>query len=88
LLLAAVLADDCAVAACRQSLEAGLVVNAPSSNVLRFAPSLLVTDPDIDHAVGIVGRVLARLQADPGSGGTAATTRPDLPSPPDGSDGP
>ena len=87
LLLAAVLANDDAVAACRQALEAGLLINAPTAHVLRFAPSLLVTDPEIDQAVGIVGRVLAGLHADPGPGGAPAATPSDLP-PSDGSDGP
>ena len=87
LLVAAVLTDEFAVAACRQSLDAGLVINAPSANVLRFAPSLLVTEAEIDRAVSIVGRVLARLVADAGSGGPAATTPWQSPSTSAGSDG-
>jgi predicted acetylornithine/succinylornithine family transaminase len=87
LLLAAVLTNECAVAACRQSLDAGLVINAPSSNVLRFAPSLLVTEAEIDHAVSTVGRVLARLLADVGSGGPAATPPSEDPSTSGGPDG-
>ena len=33
-------------------LDAGLVVNAVTPTALRFAPSLLVTDDEIDAAVG------------------------------------
>ncbi len=55
LLLAAVLADEVAAAACRQALADGLVINAPRPDVLRFAPSLLVSEADIDEAVATVG---------------------------------
>jgi len=67
LLLAAVLTDEFAVLACSEALEAGLVINAPRADVLRFAPSLLVSDAQIDQAVGILGRILARLVAVSGS---------------------
>jgi predicted acetylornithine/succinylornithine family transaminase len=40
-------------------LDAGLVVNAVTPTALRFAPSLLVTDAEIDEAVGILATVLA-----------------------------
>jgi predicted acetylornithine/succinylornithine family transaminase len=40
-------------------LDAGLVVNAVTASALRFAPSLLVTDDELDEAVGIVARVCA-----------------------------
>jgi acetylornithine/N-succinyldiaminopimelate aminotransferase len=40
-------------------LEAGLVVNAVTDSALRLAPSLLVTDAEIDEAVAIVRRVMA-----------------------------
>ena len=59
LLLAAVLEGEFAPAACGAALEAGLVVNAPRPDALRFAPSLLVTDDEIDEAVAILGTVLA-----------------------------
>jgi len=61
LLIAAVLATGCATAACREALDAGLVINAPRPDVLRFAPSLLVSEADIDTAVERVGRILTRL---------------------------
>jgi acetylornithine/succinyldiaminopimelate/putrescine aminotransferase len=68
LLLAAVLTDEFAVPACREALEAGLVINAPRPDVLRFAPSLLVTEAEIDEALATLGRLLARL----GPGGARA----------------
>jgi len=40
-------------------LEAGLVLNAVTPTALRLAPPLLVSDDEIDAAVGILGRVLA-----------------------------
>jgi acetylornithine aminotransferase len=64
LLLAAVLVDDVAGAACAEALGAGLVVNAPRPDSLRFAPSLLVSDADIDRAVALLSPILARLTAD------------------------
>jgi predicted acetylornithine/succinylornithine family transaminase len=40
------------------ALHAGLVVNAVTPTALRLAPSLLVTDDEIDEAVAILGKVL------------------------------
>jgi acetylornithine/N-succinyldiaminopimelate aminotransferase len=40
-------------------LESGLVTNAVTQTALRFAPPLLVSDEEIDEAVGIVRTVLA-----------------------------
>ena len=60
LLLAAELApgidSKTAAAAC---LEHGLIVNAVTPTALRFEPSLLVTDDEIDEALAIVGKALA-----------------------------
>jgi acetylornithine/N-succinyldiaminopimelate aminotransferase len=69
LLLAAVLADDFAVPVVHESLGGGLVINAPRPDVLRFAPSLLVSDAEIDRAVGMLGRTLARFVTISGSAG-------------------
>ncbi|HEX7442989.1 MAG TPA: aminotransferase class III-fold pyridoxal phosphate-dependent enzyme, partial [Acidimicrobiales bacterium] len=63
LLLAAVLVNDFAGPACAEALQGGLVINAPRADVLRFAPSLLVSDADIDRAVQTLSRILARLLA-------------------------
>ncbi|MDA8044420.1 MAG: acetylornithine transaminase [Actinomycetota bacterium] len=40
------------------ALDAGLVVNAVTGSALRLAPSLLVTDDEIDEAVAILTKVL------------------------------
>jgi predicted acetylornithine/succinylornithine family transaminase len=65
LLVAAVLGDEVAAAASRRALAEGLVINAPRPDVLRFAPSLLVTEADIDEAVATVGQVLHPLVTGP-----------------------
>ena len=44
-----------AKAVAQQCLDAGLVVNAVTPTALRLAPSLLVTDAEIDEAVAIIG---------------------------------
>ncbi len=41
------------------ALGAGLVVNPVTASALRLAPSLLVSDDEIDEAAAILGRVLA-----------------------------
>jgi len=58
LLLAARLDGVDAKDAAARALDAGLVVNPVSPTALRFAPSLLVTDDEVDEALGIVGEVL------------------------------
>ena len=53
LLIAAELAPALdAKAVATACLDAGLVVNAVTPTALRLAPSLLVTDAEIDEAVG------------------------------------
>jgi len=60
LLVAAELAPGLDAKAVAQGcLDAGLVVNAVTPTALRMAPSLLVTDAEIDAAVAIVSRVCA-----------------------------
>jgi acetylornithine/succinyldiaminopimelate/putrescine aminotransferase len=59
LLLAARLEAIDAKEAAARALDAGLIVNPVSPTALRFAPSLLVTDEEIDEALAIVGEVLA-----------------------------
>jgi acetylornithine/succinyldiaminopimelate/putrescine aminotransferase len=58
LLLAARLTDVDARQAAAAALEAGLVVNPVSPTALRFAPSLLVTDDEIDEALSILAELL------------------------------
>jgi predicted acetylornithine/succinylornithine family transaminase len=55
-------------------LASGLVVNAVTATALRFAPSLLVSEAEIDQAVDILGTVLD-------SHGSPATTSPATTSP-------
>jgi acetylornithine/N-succinyldiaminopimelate aminotransferase len=45
------------------ALDAGLVVNAVTPTTLRCAPSLLVSDDEIDTAVGILAGVLVEVAA-------------------------
>jgi acetylornithine/N-succinyldiaminopimelate aminotransferase len=60
LLLAAELAEGLdAKAVALACLEQGLVVNAVTATALRFEPSLLVTDDEIDEALTILAKVLA-----------------------------
>jgi acetylornithine/succinyldiaminopimelate/putrescine aminotransferase len=47
-----------AAAAC---LERGLVVNAVTPTALRFTPSLLVAETEIDEAVAIAAKALAAV---------------------------
>ena len=51
------------------ALDAGLVVNAVSPTAIRLAPSLLVSDEEVDLAVAILAGALARV-------GTATGTSP------------
>jgi acetylornithine/N-succinyldiaminopimelate aminotransferase len=59
LLVAAELVDGIpAGAVAEAALDAGLIVNAVTTTSLRLAPSLLVTEAEIDEAVGILAGVL------------------------------
>jgi acetylornithine/N-succinyldiaminopimelate aminotransferase len=40
-------------------LEEGLVVNPVTESALRLAPSLLVTDDELDEAVALITKALA-----------------------------
>lgn len=65
LLLGAELASGLdAKAVAGAALAAGLVVNPVTASALRFAPSLLVTDDEIDRAVAILADVLAASRED------------------------
>ena len=41
------------------ALDAGLVVNAVTPTALRLAPSLLISEDEIDEGVAILRKVLA-----------------------------
>jgi predicted acetylornithine/succinylornithine family transaminase len=48
----------------RRALDAGVVVNAVSPTALRFAPSLLIEDEQLDEAVAALAEVLAGVGAE------------------------
>ena len=53
---------DAAAVVRRVPRRAGCVVNAVTPTAVRLAPSLLVTDDEIDEAVAILDVVLRELQ--------------------------
>jgi acetylornithine/succinyldiaminopimelate/putrescine aminotransferase len=59
LLVAVELEGERARGVAADALDAGLVVNPVTDSALRLAPSLLVSEEEIDEAVGILGKVLA-----------------------------
>ena len=58
LLLGAELGGGDARAVAAGRLERGLVINAVTDSALRLAPSLLVSEAEIDEAVEVLGRAL------------------------------
>ena len=70
LLLAAELDGLDAKAAADACLRRGLIVNAVSGRALRFAPSLLVSDEEVDEALGVLAEALRSVAA-PASGDVA-----------------
>ena len=63
LLWAMELDREAAEEAVRLCLEEGLLANNVKPNALRLMPSLTVTEEELDQAVEIVDRVLARIEA-------------------------
>jgi acetylornithine aminotransferase len=59
LLLAAELADRPAKQVAGSALDRGLVLNAVTPTAIRVAPSLLVTDDEIDEALGVLQALLS-----------------------------
>jgi predicted acetylornithine/succinylornithine family transaminase len=60
LLLAAELADGVdAKDVAQRAMQRGLIVNAVTPSAVRLAPSLLVTDDEIDEAIAVLATVLA-----------------------------
>lgn len=45
------------------ALDTGVIVNAVTPTALRVAPPFVMTDEEIDHGLGVLGRVLANLLA-------------------------
>ena len=63
LMLGAALEPGLDAAAVRDELlRRGLVVNAPRPDTLRLLPPFVVTDGQIDRAIGILGDVLAEAR--------------------------
>jgi acetylornithine/N-succinyldiaminopimelate aminotransferase len=62
LLLALELSQVVAAECVAECLHAGLLLNAVTPTALRFMPPLIVTEKDVDEAVGIVERVLSRVE--------------------------
>jgi acetylornithine/succinyldiaminopimelate/putrescine aminotransferase len=58
LLVAVELEGKRAAAVAAGALDAGLVVNPVTASALRLAPSLLVSEEEIDEAVAILEKVL------------------------------
>lgn len=63
LLLALDLGRDVASTIAAQALDAGLLLNAPRPNILRFMPALNVTQADAQTMLGILDRTIAALPA-------------------------
>jgi acetylornithine/N-succinyldiaminopimelate aminotransferase len=59
LLIGVVLTRPAAGEVAAGAMASGLIVNAVAADVVRLSPSLLVSDEEIDQAVGILGQVLA-----------------------------
>ena len=60
LLLALKFTDNIAEELVLACLKEGLLVNAVKPNTLRFMPPLIITEKDVDEALGILEKVLAR----------------------------
>ena len=64
LLLAVELSSDIADSVVKACLEDGLLLNAVKPNAVRFMPPLIIGKRDVDKAMGILERVLARVGKD------------------------
>jgi acetylornithine/succinyldiaminopimelate/putrescine aminotransferase len=78
LLLAVELADGRSAEIASELLDDGLIVNAVTPTALRLAPSLLISDDEIDQAVAGIARAMAVVAARPpsGSAGSAGSSGP------------
>ncbi|MCX6013769.1 MAG: aspartate aminotransferase family protein [Chloroflexi bacterium] len=45
----------------RSCIENGLLINAVKPNTVRFIPPLIITDKDVDEAIGILDKVLSKI---------------------------
>ena len=61
----AALPEGGAAALARELLERGVVVNPVTPTALRLAPSLLISDDEVDHGVAAIAEVLAARPGTP-----------------------
>lgn len=59
LLLGVVLSEPVAAEIAARAFEAGLIINAPASDVIRLAPPLVVSDAEVDEFLEILGQCLS-----------------------------
>lgn len=62
LLLAAGFASEVAGRVVNDCLSEGLLLNMVKPNAVRFMPPLIITEGDVDEAMGIVDKVLSRVE--------------------------
>jgi acetylornithine/N-succinyldiaminopimelate aminotransferase len=58
LLVAMDLKEEIAAEVCREALDAGLLLNAPRSNLLRFMPALNVSFDEIDSMLSVLDQII------------------------------
>ena len=58
LMIGAVLEKPIAKDVFEKCFEKGLIINAPDDSVLRFVPPLIVTEQQVDRAIGVLAEVL------------------------------
>ena len=64
MLLALEFTRNCAMDVVTQCLDNGLILNPVADNAIRFMPPLIVTEKDVDEAVGVLGKVIGKVQGD------------------------
>jgi acetylornithine/N-succinyldiaminopimelate aminotransferase len=63
LLLGVEFDSDISAEIAAECLKAGMLLNTPAPNVVRFMPPLVLTESEVDEAVDIFSRVLDRVKA-------------------------
>ena len=68
-LLNAVVFDDDFEAwdACMALRDAGLLAKQTHGNIIRFAPPLVISDEELDHAIGVIREVFEKIPAPAGA---------------------
>ena len=64
LLLGVVLSQPVAKQAVAEALKQGLIINAPSDDVVRIAPPLIINESDIDIAIEKIAAVFDAVAAE------------------------